>query len=241
MDVCFQTEGVGLSQSEQQQGHEGKETTAVAKGGSSQDQPQTRRKPGQADTNRSLGSVDEKVKKNLKSIDSTKQDGKTDKEQRETESDLYEHIKDATSQYDAQTLDVATAEQQQEQSVPNLQEEEGEEPGQEDVDMKPDDSTQPLVSIYLNSVTCKSLDKTLTQQDRLSSLHYLLSILFHLLPALYFILKLTLTLQEEVDIDKLSAAKLKESKDKTGDAQGEEDEEMRDHTKTVVEGEKVTK
>ena len=69
----------------------------------------------------------------------------------------------------------------------------------------------------------------------------MLNILFHLLLALYFILKLTLTLQEEVDIDKLSAAKLKESKDKTGDARGEEDEEMRDDTKTVIEGEKVTK
>ena len=41
----------------------------------------------------------------------------TSNEEENKKSDLYEHIKDSTQHYDAQTLDVATAEQQEEQPI----------------------------------------------------------------------------------------------------------------------------
>jgi hypothetical protein len=51
---------------------------------------------------------------------------------------LYEHVKDAKSSHDSQTLDVATDEQQTEQAVPNREEdpESGEEGEGEDVEMR---------------------------------------------------------------------------------------------------------
>ncbi len=57
------------------------------------------------------------------------------------ESDVYEHVKDASSHHDKQTLDAATADQQQQQDVANVDEQEAEEmDGDEDI--KADDSDQ---------------------------------------------------------------------------------------------------
>ena len=41
----------------------------------------------------------------------------TSNEEENKKSDLYEHIKDSKQHYDAQTLDVATAEQQEQQLI----------------------------------------------------------------------------------------------------------------------------
>lgn len=61
--------------------------------------------------------------------------------QSDKRSELYEHVKDAQSQYDTQTMDAATANQQQTQPVPMMQEdEEADDVGKDDMEMRPDDS-----------------------------------------------------------------------------------------------------
>ncbi len=111
--LASQAEGVGLSQSEEQEGHKGDRDTSVARGGGAgQQQQRVQRTPGQSDADRVMGSVDEKVQKRLKTIDSnTADNSEAADEQREQQSDLYEHVKDAASQHDAQTMDAATDEQ----------------------------------------------------------------------------------------------------------------------------------
>ena len=60
------------------------------------------------------------------------------------ESDLYEHIKDAKSSHDAQTMDAADAEQ--EQATPAVDDqEEADDLADDDADMKPDDRDQSEV------------------------------------------------------------------------------------------------
>ena len=103
------------------------------------------KKPGRSDSDRTLGNIDEKIHRRLKTIEATNQTESEDDVVNQ-ESDLYEHIKDAKSQHDAQTFDAATAEQQKEQPVPNLKDDQAaEELTDQDVDMKPDDSKPTTV------------------------------------------------------------------------------------------------
>ena len=55
-------------------------------------------------------------------------------------------MKEATSQYDTQTLDAATAEQ--EQPVPNLEEEDAEEGCHDDTEMRTDDQEESIEVTY---------------------------------------------------------------------------------------------
>ncbi len=62
-------------------------------------------------------------------------------------SDMYEHIKDATSHYDAQTLDTATEDQLKEQPVPNIPEEGGD-------DVEEGEEVEPLDEMETQEVSC---------------------------------------------------------------------------------------
>lgn len=63
-----------------------------------------KRKPGQADNERSTGDYNERVNKRLRTVESSKDrtedSGQSDAKQ---ESDLYEHIKQGETAYDTQT------------------------------------------------------------------------------------------------------------------------------------------
>ncbi|XP_060562548.1 midasin-like, partial [Ruditapes philippinarum] len=113
-----EVDGSGQASADQVEGHQGQKSTRVADASSSGKRKQQERQPGKSDSERSLGSSDQKYKK-LKTTDSTldKQEGTEDNQESEEQnkSDLYEHVKDSKSHHDAQTLDVATAEQQEEQ------------------------------------------------------------------------------------------------------------------------------
>lgn len=63
-----------------------------------------KRKPGQADNERSMGDYNERVNKRLRTVDN-KEEKMQDQSQPNTqqESDLYEHIKHGEERYDAQT------------------------------------------------------------------------------------------------------------------------------------------
>ena len=95
-----------------------------------------------------MGNIDEKIHRRLKTIEPTNRTESEDDVDNQ-KSDLYEHIKDAETQHDSQTFHAATAEQQKEQPVPNLEDDQGtEDLTDQDVDMKPDDSKPDTVRYY---------------------------------------------------------------------------------------------
>ena len=72
--------------------------------------------------------------------------------QSDKRSELYEHVKDSQSQYDTQTMDAATANQEQTQPVPMMQEDEDHDDViDDDTEMKPDDSDQVDVCFVYNT------------------------------------------------------------------------------------------
>ncbi|XP_068082683.1 midasin [Anabrus simplex] len=121
-------------------------------------QPEKRRRPGETDSNRTLGDVTEPVKKKLKTIDLPQKDGqeneemeedeKEETEERKTDQNMnaeeYRHIKDAKETHDTQTLDAATKEQAEKQSVPKLEEEPAEDPSpDEKMELQKDEPPVP--------------------------------------------------------------------------------------------------
>ncbi|XP_069109205.1 uncharacterized protein DDB_G0290301-like [Argopecten irradians] len=136
-----QNDKVGSTATEQVEGHEGESSSKVTHGSSQQDNKKPlKRKPGQSDSDRSLGSKDQKYKK-LKTTEDVAQD--EEKDEGGTESDLYQHIKDSQS-HDTQTLDTATDDQQQQQqALPNMEEESEASQQDEDVEMEEKETNQP--------------------------------------------------------------------------------------------------
>lgn len=65
-----------------------------------------KRKPGQADNERSTGDYNERINKRLRTVERSEEqtDSQTDRQSKaQQESDLYEHIKEGESTYDTQT------------------------------------------------------------------------------------------------------------------------------------------
>ncbi|XP_067673927.1 midasin-like [Haliotis asinina] len=133
-------QGMGVSMTQEHEGHKGESSSQVTDGTTPQHKKQHKRRPGQSNQDRSLGSREEMYKK-LKTVDRTMEDSQEQESKPQKESDLYEHIKEATSHHEAQTLDVATAEQQEEQPVANQKEEEAE-PMEEDDDLELQENLQ---------------------------------------------------------------------------------------------------
>ncbi|CAH1402253.1 unnamed protein product [Nezara viridula] len=154
MDVNMETEaeesqaegreetGAGRAEKEDQNtgGHRG--TAGKRKNAGESEVEEKKQKPGQSEIERSLGNIDEPVKKKLKTIGIQKEN-EEEKEEMETEenriqenseADLYQHIHEANkSQHDAQTIDAATQEQVEKQ-MPVIGNEEDEKPkGEEDI------------------------------------------------------------------------------------------------------------
>ncbi|XP_076077814.1 midasin-like isoform X3 [Mytilus galloprovincialis] len=151
-----EAEGTGTAQSELEEGHQGQSSSKVTQGSNSQQQKQLKRKPGKSDVDRSLGSVEDKYKK-LKTTDTPATESQED-ESTSKEADLYEHVKDATSKYDTQTVDTATTEQQLEQPLASQEGEECEQ--DDDVDMADDDTDQKTEDIEMQqSLKLKSRKK----------------------------------------------------------------------------------
>ncbi|XP_022106838.1 midasin-like isoform X2 [Acanthaster planci] len=126
-------ENVGSAESSLKEGHEGAVPSQTLPRQNQSEQRQSyKRRPGHSDAERSLGSVEEKAYKRLRTMDAPEK--KTEGAEEENQSsepsdqdqtwDLYEHIKDASSHYDTQMMDVASEDQlMQEQATPNQEEE----------------------------------------------------------------------------------------------------------------------
>lgn len=107
---------------ESQTGHSSQTDKPQKADASQQEKQDLKRKerPGESDTQRSLGDVDEPVQKKLKTIDSKEEDaGKEPQKEDSAKAEMYKHIKEAKEEA-TQVLDAATKEQaeaQQEKTV----------------------------------------------------------------------------------------------------------------------------
>ncbi|KAJ7398225.1 hypothetical protein BTVI_127123 [Pitangus sulphuratus] len=102
-----------------------------------------KRKPGQADNERSMGDHNEHIHKRLRTIESSseaKQDT-TQPKQNVEEADAFEHIKQSSECYDAQTYDVASKEQEKPIMPPEEKEEEDSEDAAMETEMQNEDLT----------------------------------------------------------------------------------------------------
>eukprot|EP00062_Callorhinchus_milii_P017796 gi/632970574/ref/XP_007901724.1/ PREDICTED: midasin [Callorhinchus milii] len=114
-DQAKEEHGSGAADASQSEGHESKLMARVSSQNQTQDKTQSfKRKPGQADNERTSGDRNEHVHKRLKMVEtkSEAQRNTSQAEQKVEVADLYEHIKEGSDPYDAQTFDVATEDQQ---------------------------------------------------------------------------------------------------------------------------------
>ncbi|XP_025949160.1 midasin [Dromaius novaehollandiae] len=128
--------GSGAASANQSEGHESTRMARMASQKQSRKNTQSfKRKPGQADNERSMGDHNERVHKRLRTIESSSEakQNTTQPKQNVEEADAFEHIKEGSECYDAQTYDVASKDQ--EKPIMPL-EEEKEEGDPEDVPME---------------------------------------------------------------------------------------------------------
>uniref|UniRef100_A0A3Q3JWH6 Midasin n=1 Tax=Monopterus albus TaxID=43700 RepID=A0A3Q3JWH6_MONAL len=142
-DQVKEEHGSGAADASQSEGHQSKLTARMASKAQTQSKTQSfKRKPGQADNERSTGDYNERVNKRLRTVESSK-DRSEDHRQSDAqqESDLYEHISQGETAYDTQTYDVASAEQQK---AVGAQPEQEEDQTDEGVAMDTDDKEEDL-------------------------------------------------------------------------------------------------
>uniref|UniRef100_A0A663LN04 Midasin n=1 Tax=Athene cunicularia TaxID=194338 RepID=A0A663LN04_ATHCN len=127
--------GSGASSANQSEGHESTRMARMASQKQSRKNTQSfKRKPGQADNERSMGDHNEHIHKRLRTIESSSEakQNTTQPKQNVEEADAFEHIKQGSECYDAQTYDVASKEQEK----PIMPLEEKEEGDSEDAAME---------------------------------------------------------------------------------------------------------
>ncbi|XP_010287688.1 PREDICTED: midasin, partial [Phaethon lepturus] len=127
--------GSGASSANQSEGHESTRMARMASQKQSRKNTQSfKRKPGQADNERSMGDHNEHIHKRLRTIESSSEakQNTTQPKQNAEEADAFEHIKQGSECYDAQTYDVASKEQEK----PVMPLEEKEEGDSEDAAME---------------------------------------------------------------------------------------------------------
>ncbi|XP_019393298.1 PREDICTED: midasin isoform X2 [Crocodylus porosus] len=114
-DQAKEEHGTGSADACQSEGHESQLMARLASQKQSRKNTQSfKRKPGQADNERSMGDHNKHVHKRLRTIDSSSEakQNTAQPEQHMESADAFEHIKQGSESYDAQTYDVASKEQQ---------------------------------------------------------------------------------------------------------------------------------
>uniref|UniRef100_A0A803VJG9 Midasin n=1 Tax=Ficedula albicollis TaxID=59894 RepID=A0A803VJG9_FICAL len=145
-DQSKEESGTGASSANQSEGHESTRMARMASQKQSRKNTQSfKRKPGQADNERSMGDHNEHIHKRLRTMESSseaKQDT-TQPEHSVEEADAFEHIKQGSEHYDAQTYDVASKEQEK----PIMPPEEKEEGDREDAAMETEMQDEDLRAV----------------------------------------------------------------------------------------------
>ncbi|KAJ8008932.1 hypothetical protein DPEC_G00083550 [Dallia pectoralis] len=165
-DQAKEEHGSGAADANQSEGHESKLMARMSSQKQSQSKTQSfKRKPGQADNERSTGDYNERINKRLRTVESSaersKDNGQTDAQQ---ESDLYEHIKQGETAYDKQTYDVASADQQKPAGAQQDEDEDD-----EDIAMDTEEQEEDLQAVEAQELKPEQLDSTRASQKGLDS------------------------------------------------------------------------
>uniref|UniRef100_A0AAQ6AJN3 Midasin n=1 Tax=Amphiprion ocellaris TaxID=80972 RepID=A0AAQ6AJN3_AMPOC len=162
-DQAKEEHGSGSADASQSEGHESKLTARMSSQKQTQSKTQSfKRKPGQADNERSTGDYNERVNKRLRTVESSK-DRTEDNRQSDAqqESDLYEHIKQGETSYDTQTYDVASADQQK---AAGPQQDQDEDQNDEDVAMETENQEEELQAAEVQELKPEQLDSSKASQ-----------------------------------------------------------------------------
>uniref|UniRef100_A0A8C3A4E5 Midasin n=1 Tax=Cyclopterus lumpus TaxID=8103 RepID=A0A8C3A4E5_CYCLU len=163
-DNAKEEHGSGAADASQSEGHQSKLTARMSSQTQTQSKTQSfKRKPGQADNERSTGDYNERVNKRLRTVerstDRTEDNRPSDARQ---ESDLYEHIKQGEAAYDAQTYDVASADQQKAAGPHQDQDDQND----EDVAMETEKQEEDLQAAEVQELKPEQLDSTKMEVQR---------------------------------------------------------------------------
>ncbi|KAJ8270795.1 hypothetical protein GJAV_G00119370 [Gymnothorax javanicus] len=164
-DQAKEEHGSGAADASQSEGHESKLMARVSLPRQTQSKTQSfKRKPGQADNERSTGDRNEHVSKRLRTVESREdQRQERDTANARQESDLYEHIRKGEQAYDAQTYDAASVDQQKPagaQMEEDLEEE-------DDIAMDAQDEEEDLQAVDAKELKPEQLDSANSKQKGL--------------------------------------------------------------------------
>ncbi|TMS12010.1 hypothetical protein E3U43_016968 [Larimichthys crocea] len=166
-DQAKEEHGSGAADASQSEGHQSKLTARMASQTQTQNKTQSfKRKPGQADNERSTGDYNKRVNKRLRTVESSTERTEDSKQSGQQESDLYEHIKQGDTAYDTQTYDVASADQQK---AAGPQQDQDEDQNDEDVAMETENQEEDLEAAEVQELKPKQLDSTKTSQKGMDS------------------------------------------------------------------------
>ncbi|XP_028903180.1 midasin isoform X2 [Ornithorhynchus anatinus] len=146
-DQAKEEHGNGAADAGESEGHQSQLLARLASRKRSRKNTQSfRRKPGQADHERTMGDHSERVHKRLRTVESN---GDTEREDQPPgvhaeEADVFEHIKQGSEAYDAQTYDVANQEQQKLANPASQEQEEGD---PEDAAVEMEDEPEELKAV----------------------------------------------------------------------------------------------
>ncbi|XP_069866566.1 midasin isoform X1 [Dipodomys merriami] len=145
--------GTGTADANQAEGHESNFFARLASQRHTKKNTQSfKRKPGQADNERSMGDHNEHVHKRLRTMDTENQHEQksAEPEAQVEDADAFEHIKQGSNTFDAQTYDVASKEQQQ--TAKDFNKEEETEDGPMDIEQEEELRTEDKEQLKLDEV-----------------------------------------------------------------------------------------
>uniref|UniRef100_A0A8C5QIK7 Midasin n=1 Tax=Leptobrachium leishanense TaxID=445787 RepID=A0A8C5QIK7_9ANUR len=140
-DQAKEDHGTGTADASQSEGHESNLMARLATQKQSVRTTQSfKRKPGQADDERSMGDHSDQVHKRLRMMESSSDlsDQPKQPESKDKDADVFEHIKQGAESYDAQTYDAASKEQEEKVHPAKDGEEDDASPNNEDTEFMPD-------------------------------------------------------------------------------------------------------
>uniref|UniRef100_A0A674E0K9 Midasin n=1 Tax=Salmo trutta TaxID=8032 RepID=A0A674E0K9_SALTR len=165
-DQAKEEHGSGAADASQSEGHESKLMARMSSQKRSQSKTQSfKRKPGQADNERSTGDYNERISKRLRTVESsTEKTQESNQTEARQESDLYEHIKQGETAYDTQTYDVASADQQKPAGAPQEEDQED-----EDIAMDTEEQEEDLQAVEAQELKPEKLESNRASQKGLDS------------------------------------------------------------------------
>ncbi|XP_077366934.1 midasin isoform X3 [Festucalex cinctus] len=156
--------GNGAADANDSEGHQSKLTARMASQTQKHNTTQSfKRKPGQADNERSTGDYNELINKRLRTLESSHEQTQDSKQfETQQESDLYEHINGGDMAYDRQTYDVANADQE----AADCQQDKNENQDEEDLSFEIEHQDDDFQATEVQELKPEQLDTTKALQEQ---------------------------------------------------------------------------